>query len=195
MYPIIVMGLGNPGDSYQWTRHNVGFHVIDELAGFFGLSCKKRKFIPLAAAELSQEGGKVLLAKPLSFMNNSGQVIKHLAKLAGTSSDSEQGARLVVICDNVDLETGVVRIRKEGGAGGHNGMRSILQNKGSLQLIKVYIGVGKNKGALDKYVLSRPKGDDMEAMKVGIAVARDVLIRIIRGEDLEKIIGDLHAGQ
>ena len=137
------MGLGNPGRSYQRTRHNVGFLVADELARRHGGSWRKRKKVE--AAPVSLGSSEVTLLKPTTFMNDSGSA------LAGSAPED-----LIVVHDDLDLPPGDVRVKVGGGAGGHKGLRSIIQHLGP-DFVRVRVGIGRppaGVGATD-YVLSR----------------------------------------
>ncbi len=137
------MGLGNPGRSYERTRHNVGFLVADELARRHGGSWRKKKKTEAAPVSLGPKNATLL--KPTTFMNNSGSA------LAGYKADD-----LIVVHDDLDLEAGTVRVKVGGGAGGHNGLRSIIQNLGP-DFVRVRIGIGRPPVGMTvtDYVLSR----------------------------------------
>jgi peptidyl-tRNA hydrolase, PTH1 family len=141
-FPIVV-GLGNPGRSYERTRHNVGYLVADELARRHGGTWRKKK--KAEAAPVSFGFKKAMLLKPTTFMNISGSA------LAGYKADD-----LIVVHDDLDLEAGTVRVKVGGGAGGHNGLRSIIQNLGP-EFARVRIGIGRPPVGITvtDYVLSR----------------------------------------
>ena len=125
----VVVGLGNPGRSYERTRHNIGFLVADEIARRHGGSWRARK--KAEAAPISLDLKNVTLVKPMTYMNNSG------AALSGY-----EAAQLIVVHDDLDLEAGTVRVKVGGGAGGHNGLRSIIQHLGN-DFVRVRIGIGR----------------------------------------------------
>jgi PTH1 family peptidyl-tRNA hydrolase len=139
----VVVGLGNPGRSYERTRHNVGYLVVDELARRHGGTWRKQKKAEAAPMSLGPKNATLL--KPTTFMNNSGSA------LAGYRADD-----LIVVHDDLDLEAGTVRVKVGGGAGGHNGLRSIIQNLGP-DFIRVRIGIGRPPVGMTvtDYVLSR----------------------------------------
>lgn len=126
-----VIGLGNPGEKYMHTRHNAGFDVTDRLAAFFQVSLKKRCLRLYRRA--SVPGG--LVVQPLTYMNKSGEIIKYLGV--------EDVSQVAVICDNMDLAVGGLRIRKGGGSSGQKGLDSISQALNSPDFIRVYVGVGR----------------------------------------------------
>lgn len=172
----LIVGLGNPGREYAATRHNVGFMVIDRLAHKIGLAVEKKKFKALVGqGQLSHE--KVLLAKPQTFMNLSGEAVSallHWYKL--------ETADLIVVFDDMDLPPGKLRIRLEGGSGGHKGMESIIRELGSESFTRLRIGVGKPEmpdfdGA--DYVLSRLAGDDLKTFEEAVNSAVDAICCIV----------------
>ena len=134
---ILVVGLGNPGADYEWSRHNLGFMLIDKLASEAGIECKRRECQALVGrGEL--EGETVKLVKPQTFMNLSGSavsclVVKH--KLP------EPGRHLIVISDDLALPFGRIRIRERGSAGGHNGLKSIIASLGTNEFIRLRLGI------------------------------------------------------
>lgn len=160
----LVFGLGNPGDKYAKTRHNAGFLALDALAELMGaLPEKKQRGALVRQAQCGTE--KVLLIKPQTFMNNSGECVIDFAayyKVAITD--------IVVLYDDIDLPAGAIRIRAKGGAGTHNGMRSILSHLGEGGFPRVRLGVGAppEKWDLVDFVLGVPKGDD------GVLFARSI---------------------
>lgn len=132
----LIVGLGNPGDKYKKTRHNVGFNVIDELADRFNISVKNKEHKGLAGKGIIM-GEKVILLKPQTFMNNSGDSVVPLAAYYGIHEED-----IIVVYDDICLEPGHLRIRKKGSAGGHNGMKSIIARLGSENFPRVRVGVG-----------------------------------------------------
>ena len=132
----LIVGLGNPGPDYEKTRHNVGFRVLDLLAKEAGVKVDRAKFRALTrTAELA--GQKVLLLKPQTYMNSSGEAV-HLAALFYRVPIS----RILILSDDVSLPVGRVRVRAEGSAGGHNGLKSVISHLGSQDFPRVKIGVG-----------------------------------------------------
>ena len=156
MYEIkLIIGLGNDGDRYAGTRHNVGFDVIELLAKRFEVKVKKKKF-GAAIGEAELEDKKLILVKPLQYMNNSGQVV---ATAAGFYKVPPE--KLLVITDDMALEPGIMRIRAKGSAGGHNGLGDIIEKLGTENFARLRIGIGRSNGRNDRdYVLSRPGKDE-----------------------------------
>jgi PTH1 family peptidyl-tRNA hydrolase len=136
----LVVGLGNPGREYVGTRHNVGFAVLDGLAERFGCSFKSKARFDAEVAEVSPAGGRVLLAKPVTFMNRSGSAVVALANWLKI----EPGALLVVV-DDADLPLGRMKVLASGGSGGHNGLRSIIEAFGGVEgFARVRVGIGRS---------------------------------------------------
>lgn len=134
----VIVGLGNPGKKYELTRHNIGFIVLDNLAEQFSTSINKLKHKSLVG-ETRISGHKVLFVKPQTFMNLSGDAVKEIVDYYKVPLD-----HLIVIYDDIDIATGVLRIRKKGSAGTHNGMRSIVANLGSQDFIRCRVGIDKS---------------------------------------------------
>lgn len=156
----LIVGLGNPGQAYRHTRHNLGFRVLDALSEELGASFSREKFRG-QIAECSVLGSKVLLLKPMTFMNKSGESVARAAR----NKVSDPGDILVVY-DDVDLPLGKVRIRQAGSAGTHNGMRSVLERLGSRDVPRIRIGVGENMGSedLSGHVLGTFRPDEKAAV-------------------------------
>ncbi len=177
----IIVGLGNPGRDYGNTRHNIGFDVIDELAEQEHISVLEKKHKAVIGKGIVA-GQKCVLAKPLTFMNLSGESVRELADYYKVDQTQE----LIIISDDVSLDVGQLRIRKKGSAGGHNGLKSIIANLGHDNFIRVKMGVGeKPKGwDLADYVLGRFSPADRKAMDeaVGRAVCA---VRMIISQDAD----------
>lgn len=134
----MVVGLGNPGRAYEHTRHNVGFEVVEALARGAGAAFRKSWRFPAELAEMRGAGEPVLLVKPLTYMNSSGEASGPLMRKKGIAP-----ADVVVILDDAELDLGVLRIRTKGSAGKHNGMQSVIDHAGTDELARVRVGVGK----------------------------------------------------
>ncbi|MDW0114684.1 aminoacyl-tRNA hydrolase [Sporosarcina saromensis] len=146
----MIIGLGNPGKQYEMTRHNVGFHVIDELAKQMDAPAMQLKFNG-AYTIIHRPEGKVLLVKPLTYMNLSGECVAPLMDYYDIHPDE-----IVVIYDDLDLAPGKLRLRQKGSAGGHNGMKSLIAHLGTDTFNRIRIGVGRPTGGMkvSDYVLS-----------------------------------------
>lgn len=168
-----IVGLGNPGGRYAHTRHNVGFMVVQEIAGTLGISLNERR--RYSAGKGSIGGGEVVLLEPLTFMNLSGAAVREAMRRYGVGPE-----RLVVIHDDMDMETGKLKIRKTGSSGGHKGVQSIIEHIGTGNFIRVKIGIGRQPGTPpEKYVLSRFRRDEAPALKEAIANAAEAVMEII----------------
>lgn len=160
----IIAGLGNPTQQYAGTRHNVGFDVIDRIADEYHISVETRKGKALTGTGIIS-GRKVLLVKPQTYMNLSGESLRALADFYKIDPETE----LLVIYDDVSLDVGQLRIRKKGSAGGHNGIKSIISHLGTNVFMRIKIGVGEKPKEYDlaDYVLGHFSKDDKEQMQEG----------------------------
>ena len=146
----LIVGLGNPDKKYEKTRHNIGFDTVDALADQYHISLNDHKHKAMCGSGVI-EGAKVLLAKPLTYMNLSGDSLRLVCDFYKIDVEEE----LIVIYDDISLEPGQLRIRKKGSAGGHNGMKSIIQQLGTQVFKRVKVGVGHKPEGYDlaDYVL------------------------------------------
>jgi len=145
----LIVGLGNPGPRYARNRHNVGFQSLDHLAAAYGIDLNKTRFKALFG-EGQIAGQRVMLAKPLSFMNDSGQAVGALSRYYKVPVE-----RIIVIYDDIDLALGKIRVRPGGSSGGHNGIKSLLQHLGQDAFIRIRVGVGRpTYGDAADYVLN-----------------------------------------
>ena len=168
----IIAGLGNPGQPYEGTRHNAGFDVIDVLAREYNISVDYRKNRALIGKGII-EGRTVILAKPQTYMNLSGESIRGLVDYYKADEESE----LIVIYDDVSLDPGQIRIRKKGSAGGHNGIKSIIAHLGTEVFPRVKVGVGQKPRQYDlaDYVLGHFSGEERERMAEGYRHAAEAV--------------------
>ncbi len=173
----VICGLGNPGERYLLTRHNVGFRVVDLLADRWGLTGQGRLRDGAAQLEvrLEEPGERVLLVKPQRYMNLSGAVLR--AALRQTSADV--GQDLLVVADDVDLPLGRLRMRRDGSAGGHNGLRDIIAALGTTEFARLRVGIGRpgTSRATVAHVLSTFRTDERELASEAIASAADAVER------------------
>ena len=172
----IIVGLGNPGKDYTNTRHNIGFDVIDTLADEENISVLEKKHKAIIGKGVVA-GQKCILAKPVTFMNRSGESVRELIDYYKVDETDE----LIIISDDVSMDVGKVRIRKKGSAGGHNGLKNIIEHLGHDNFIRVKIGVGeKPKGwDLADYVLGRFSGPERETLNETAKWAADAIRAII----------------
>lgn len=163
----IIVGLGNPGPRYRNTRHNVGFTVLDRLAEALGVEITRERHEGLLASVL-WHGMKVLLVKPMTFMNRSGDCVAAVVR-----NRIESASDLLVVMDDVNLPLGKLRIRAGGSAGGHNGLKSIIERFGSEDFHRLRLGVGNERDGADLagHVLSRFRPEERPEVEQMIARA------------------------
>lgn len=164
----LLIGLGNPGQKYADTRHNIGFQVIDRVATQFDISLNERKFKAEYGTGIVH-GEKVMLCKPQTYMNLSGEAVRPLLDYYQIDLDD-----MLVIYDDLDLPPGKLRLREKGSAGGHNGMRSIIDHVGSKQFKRLRFGIGRPSHPRMKvvdYVLARFLPEERAAIDAGIEKA------------------------
>jgi len=166
----VICGLGNPGDRYRLTRHNIGFRVVDLLADRWGLTGAGRVRDGAARLEVERPDpiGRLLLVKPMKFMNVSGGPVRAALRRAQADASSD----LLVIADDVDLPLGKIRLRRGGSAGGHNGLRDIIAALGSKEVNRLRVGIGRAGETVD-HVLSTFKKDERDLATEAIATAAD----------------------
>lgn len=168
---VIIVGLGNIGPAYRSTYHNIGFMVVDKIAEKLSINFSKEKFKAIVG-EGKCNGEKILLAKPTTFMNNSGEALILLKK-------KYKDARIIVIVDDIDLPKGKVRYRENGSSGTHNGLRSIVSFIGE-EFERVRVGIGRDESMdLADYVLSRLKEEDRELFVKAIDDAAELVLEKI----------------
>ncbi|MBC7075484.1 MAG: aminoacyl-tRNA hydrolase [Syntrophomonadaceae bacterium] len=165
----IVVGLGNPGREYGNTRHNVGFMVVEELARRHNVEKEENRF-DAVIAHLRIAGEKVLLAKPLTYMNLSGRAVKPLVNCYKADV-----ADLMVVFDDMDIEPGDLRIRPAGGAGGHKGMESITEKLGTQGFPRLRVGIGRPQGDAVDWVLGEFTDEEKILMQQTIKKAADAI--------------------
>ena len=177
----VIAGLGNPKKEYDNTRHNIGFSVIDMLADKTGISVNTAKHKGLWG-EGYFNGQKIMLVKPLTYMNLSGECIREVLdyyKVDGSTN-------LIVIHDDISLEPGIIRVRKKGSAGGHNGLKNIIQHLGKDQFVRIKVGVGEKPAGYDlaDYVLGHFDREEQVLMKqVSEEVCEAVQMILEKGPD------------
>ena len=168
----LIVGLGNPGEKFEHTRHNVGFQVIDELAERQNAPVQKLKFKALTNL-LTLSGEKVLVLKPITYMNLSGEAVRPAADFYKIPPE-----RILVISDDTALELGKLRVRRGGSAGGHNGLKSIIQHLNTDQFPRLRVGVGQKPRPdydLADWVLGKFQGEDQKMMNAAVKRAADAV--------------------
>lgn len=175
----IIAGLGNPGQQYEYSRHNAGFLCIDVLCNKYGIKVDRLKFRALTGlAEI--EGHPCLVMRPQTFMNNSGDAIREAADFYKIPPE-----KVIVIYDDISLNTGVLRIRRKGSAGGHNGIKSIIAQLGSDNFPRLKLGVGERNDPdsdLKDHVLGKFSKEDLATMKATMEKAVEALPLILAGD-------------
>lgn len=157
MNTFVIVGLGNPGPKYQWTRHNAGFLFLDRLAHLENININRKNFSGLAG-EWTLAGNRLILLKPQTFMNLSGQAVMQALQFYKLPL-----SQLIVVHDELDLPFGSVRLKQGGGHGGHNGLRSIMEQLGKGDFNRLRIGIGRPPhGDTVNYVLGNIPPDQME---------------------------------
>lgn len=175
----IIVGLGNPTKEYNNTRHNIGFDVIDVIAEELGISVLEKKHKALLGKGVL-EGQKVILAKPQTYMNLSGESIRELVDYYKADETTE----LIVIYDDISLDVGQLRIRKKGSAGGHNGIKSIIQHLGHQEFLRIKMGVGEKPKGYDlaDYVLGHFKKEERVQMDESCKTALEAIKLMVKEE-------------
>lgn len=165
----VICGLGNPGERYRFTRHNVGFRVVDLLADRWGLTGEGRLRDGAALLEVRHpDHGRVLLVKPMRYMNRSGVPLRSALR----QTDVEVTADLLLVTDDIDLPLGRVRLRRSGSAGGHNGLRDVIAALGTDEFNRLRIGVGRA-GEAASHVLATFRPDERDLATEMVAVGAD----------------------
>ncbi len=170
----IIAGLGNPGSKYENTRHNMGFKAIDAMASEFGIDVNRAKFKGLIGeGRIGSE--KVILLKPQTYMNLSGQSVREIMNFYKIPEEN-----LIVIYDDFDLPIGSIRVRKSGGPGTHNGMKSVVQELGSRKFPRVRVGIGSSDGSTIQFVIGEVGKDEQQILNEAAEAAASAAADIIR---------------
>ena len=171
----IIAGLGNPGEKYDNTRHNAGFLTIDALASKYNIDVREKAHKALIGKGVI-EGQKVILAKPQTYMNVSGESIRALVDYYKIAQEE-----LIIIFDDISLEPGQLRIRKKGSAGGHNGIKSIIAHLGTQEFTRIKVGVGEKPPKMDlaDYVLSRFGAEEQKIMDEAFGEAAEAAVMMM----------------
>ncbi len=183
----IIVGLGNPGSRYEDTRHNAGFWFVDFLARRYGAAFKEDRRFQGELSRIQVEGREVRLLKPTTFMNRSGNSIRSLAAYLKVPPEA-----IMVVHDDLDLPVGTVRLKRGGGAGGHNGLKDVVAHLGR-EFFRLRIGVGHpgHQNEVIDYVLNRPTREEEESILASIEEAADVM-PILLGEGEQRAMNRLH---
>ena len=172
----LIVGLGNPEAEYGKTRHNMGFNTINKIAERYHINVNKTKFQGLSEVG-TIEGQKVILVKPQTYMNLSGECVKPFVDFYKIEKEN-----ILVIYDDMDIEPGKIKIRKKGSAGGHNGMKSIIQMIGTEEFPRIRVGIGRpiRKDDEINYVIGAIPEEDLKRLDEGIEKAQKAVEEILR---------------
>ena len=171
----LIVGLGNPEEEYSKTRHNMGFEVINELSKKYNIKVNKNKFNALyGTGTIGKE--KVILVKPQTYMNLSGDAVIEFVKFYKIDLD-----KIIVIYDDIDIEAGTLRIRKKGSAGTHNGMKSIIYQLGSDEFPRIRVGIGmpERKSDLINYVIGHVNDEEYNELLKGVSKAEKAITELL----------------
>jgi len=188
----LIVGLGNPGKEYERTRHNVGWMVLDKLCEELGCSFSREKFEGLFAEYRTSDGNKVLLLKPLTFMNRSGESVGKFVRFYKL-----QPKEVLVVYDDLDLPLGKLRLRLKGSSGGHKGVLSVEHALGTKDFPRLRVGIGRpeRKEEVVDYVLSPFKKEEVDIIEKAICKATDCLKAVLElGEIDNKIMNRCNGG-
>lgn len=172
----LIAGLGNPGKEYAGTRHNIGFGVITRISDQYNIPLSSREHKAVCGKGIIR-GEKVILAQPQTFMNLSGESIRSMADYYKIDMED-----IIVVFDDIDLEVGQIRVRRKGSAGGHNGIKNIIQHLGTSEFARVKVGVGAKPegGDLVKHVLGRFSKEDEKVMSEALDLAAEAVETIVK---------------
>lgn len=172
----LIVGLGNPENEYSNTRHNMGFDVINEIAKKYNIKVIKEKFNGLYETVIIQNQ-KVILLKPQTYMNISGKCLKEIVDFYNIENEN-----IIVIYDDIDTDKGKIRIRKKGGPGTHNGMKSVIQELDTLEFTRIRVGIGQPefKNDMINYVIGNIPEEEKIVLQQGVKKAVDAIEEILK---------------
>ena len=185
---MIVIGLGNPGERYRYTRHNVGFMVIDHLAERCGIPLKKKLFRPVRTGEGLYRGKSLLLVKPLTFMNRSGEILPWLLeKYRGKTSE------ILIIADHLDLPNGSLRLREKGSSGGQRGLNSIIEFLETKDFPRLFIGIGRPREGTTvvDHVLGEAQGEESAVLEAACRRAAEAVLDLLE-TPIHRVMNDIN---
>ena len=172
----LIVGLGNPENEYAHTRHNMGFDTINQIAKNNNIQITKNKFKGLCESTIIQNQ-KVILLKPQTYMNLSGESVKEAAEFYNLKPEE-----IIVIYDDIDIEKGHIKIRKKGGAGSHNGMKSVVEELQSTDFARIRVGIGQPefKSDMINYVIGKVSQEEQEILQQGVEKAAKAVEEILK---------------
>ena len=171
----LIVGLGNPEEEYKNTRHNMGFDTINKLANDYNIEMNKQKFKAIYGMG-TIEGEKVILLKPQTYMNLSGESIIEWVNFYKLAMD-----KVIIVYDDIDVEPATIKIRKKGSAGSHNGMKSVIQSLNTENFTRIRVGIGKPeyKGDMINYVIGKLPKEEYEELQKGTELAKKAIVEIL----------------
>ena len=172
----LIVGLGNPEPEYSQTRHNMGFDVINKISEEYGIEVKKQKFNSLYGSG-TIENEKVVLIKPQTYMNLSGEAVRAFANFYKIKTEN-----ILIIYDDIDIETGIIKIRKKGGSGTHNGMKSVIQELNTADFPRIRVGTGSIEkiSNLINYVITKVSNEEYMKLEKGIERGKEAIKQILK---------------
>jgi PTH1 family peptidyl-tRNA hydrolase len=172
----LIIGLGNPEEEYARTRHNMGFDTINSIALKYNISVEKKKFDALYTDTIIEKE-KVILVKPQTYMNSSGISVKQFVQFYKIPMEN-----IIVIYDDMDIDKGIIKIRKKGGPGSHNGMKSVVQEISSDAFPRIRVGIGlpEHKNDMINYVIGNVPKEEYDILHSGVEKAADAVIDILK---------------
>ncbi|MBN2049506.1 MAG: aminoacyl-tRNA hydrolase [Spirochaetales bacterium] len=188
---LLVLGLGNPGAEYRYTRHNAGFRVLDILSELSEIRLQKKPFKAYELGKGVWRNHTLILVKPLTYMNNSGIIVPSLLRRFVVPLD-----RMMIVCDTLDLEPGRIRLKRKGGSAGHRGITSVIQAVGSSDFPRMYIGVGRPEltSEVVDFVLGRPDAEDEALIRSAQEAAARGIIELL-DNGLEQVMHEINRKQ
>ena len=171
----LIVGLGNPEEEYSKTRHNMGFNTINKISQQYNIEVKQNKFQALYGSGMIEKE-KVILLKPQTYMNLSGESVKEVAEFYNLKPEE-----IIVIYDDIDIEKGHIKIRKKGGAGSHNGMKSVVEELQSTDFARIRVGIGPEfKSDMINYVIGKVPQEEQEILQQGVEKAAKAVEEILK---------------
>lgn len=184
----LIVGLGNPGQKYEKTRHNAGFMLIDSMVDHYQLTLTEDKYFQAAIATTFINGEKVFLAKPLTYMNESGRAVRRIADYYDIDDED-----IVIVYDDMDLKPGHLRLRQTGSAGGHNGIKSIIQHLGTKSFKRLRLGINRpqNQSIVD-YVLGDFSKEDRQLLADAITKGEAAIDLLLETNDFNQVMNQFN---
>lgn len=180
----MIVGLGNPGKQYENTRHNIGFMALDRLADSYGVSWSQETKFQAKVASAMVDGEKILLVKPMTYMNESGQAVEKMSQYYKIDPDN-----VLIIYDDLDLPTGKLRLRQSGSAGGHNGIKSIISHLGTSKFKRIRTGIDRpDKQSVVDYVLGELRRDEQDKLSSSFDYIQSAVDLWLQSDDFNQVM-------